>query len=267
MLSELIELLRPPLTSLLLPPVPFLPLIALGAGLALRKNPWRKSAVALFAFSIVGLWVTSTPLLGEALERRWVGELKPLGMAELSKLKSDPSTVILVLGGGRLPEQPETGLADVSPDAMQRVRYGVWLHRQTGLPMAFSGGVSTSALSVSRKTEAEITAEVLRREHGIELRFVENQSRYTQESARIMMPLLAKAGIRRVLLVTHAYHMPRSVRSFEAEAKALGIEVVPAPTGFSLPRDSLMVSLFPGQSGSSGVRAVWREMVGYAIGR
>ena len=40
--------------------------------------------------------------------------------------------------------------------------------------------------------------------------------------------MLQAAGIRRVYLVTHAWHMPRSVLVFE---KA-GLEVIPAPTRF-----------------------------------
>jgi len=40
--------------------------------------------------------------------------------------------------------------------------------------------------------------------------------------------LLHAQGITRVAVVTHAWHMPRSVRQFEAA----GFEVTPAPMGF-----------------------------------
>ena len=41
-------------------------------------------------------------------------------------------------------------------------------------------------------------------------------------------PLLKAAGVRRVLLVTHAAHMPRTRAEFESQ----GIEVVAAPTAW-----------------------------------
>ena len=46
-------------------------------------------------------------------------------------------------------------------------------------------------------------------------------------------PLLAELGAERVLLVTSALHMPRSVATF----RTVGIEVTPAPTDFKVVRD------------------------------
>jgi uncharacterized SAM-binding protein YcdF (DUF218 family) len=42
--------------------------------------------------------------------------------------------------------------------------------------------------------------------------------------------LLQEKGIKRILLVTSAWHMPRSVKLFEAQ----GLEVTPLPTDYTI---------------------------------
>jgi uncharacterized SAM-binding protein YcdF (DUF218 family) len=266
-ISEFVEPLRPLLTSLVLPPVPFLALVLLGAWLALRKKPLRKTAALLFMISIVGLWASSTHALGEWLERKWVGDLKPLSAAQVATLQGQNDAIILVLGGGRMGVQPETGLADLTRDGVQRVRYGVWLHQQTGLKLGYSGGIASVAWSEFKQTEAEIAAHLLKREYGLEMAVHEGKSRFTQESAQLAMPMLATLGIKRLVLVTQAYHMPRSLRAFQAAALPVGIEVVPAPMAFAVGRDKTLLDYTPSTSGFLSVSAAWREMLGYAVGR
>ena len=57
-----------------------------------------------------------------------------------------------------------------------------------------------------------------------------------------VLRLLRQAGISKVLLVTHAWHMPRAQWSFEAN----GIDVVPAPTGFTPPAQWKLRDLIAG---------------------
>jgi uncharacterized SAM-binding protein YcdF (DUF218 family) len=71
-------------------------------------------------------------------------------------------------------------------------------------------------------------AEVLEDEYGIAVAGVEDQSQNTRENAERSAPMLARDGIQRVLLVTHAWHMPRAVDAFERA----GVDVIPAPTAF-----------------------------------
>jgi uncharacterized SAM-binding protein YcdF (DUF218 family) len=60
-------------------------------------------------------------------------------------------------------------------------------------------------------------------------RWVEGDSLNTRENAERAQALLAADSIRHVYLVTHAWHMPRARRAFEA----VGLEVVAAPTGYT----------------------------------
>ncbi len=57
---------------------------------------------------------------------------------------------------------------------------------------------------------------------------LENESRDTHDNAVNSAQLLKARGMHRILLVTSAYHMRRSVALFEAQ----GLEVVPAPTDY-----------------------------------
>ena len=65
-------------------------------------------------------------------------------------------------------------------------------------------------------------------EYGVDDRAIltEERSRTTAENALYTAPLIQQRGWKRVLLVTSAQHMRRSVGVFEAQ----GIDVIPAPT-------------------------------------
>ena len=52
--------------------------------------------------------------------------------------------------------------------------------------------------------------QVLEREFQVPVTWVEETSRNTLENARGSFQVLGAAGIRRVYLVTHAWHMPRA---------------------------------------------------------
>jgi uncharacterized SAM-binding protein YcdF (DUF218 family) len=71
-------------------------------------------------------------------------------------------------------------------------------------------------------------ARVLEEECGIKVAGVEDRSRTTWENAELSAPMLRRDGVRRVLLVTHAWHMPRAVETF----RRTGLRVIPAPTAF-----------------------------------
>lgn len=57
----------------------------------------------------------------------------------------------------------------------------------------------------------------------------------TYENAVNVKKILKEQGIRRVLLVTSAMHMPRSLRIFQRQ----GIEAIPAPTDFLVSQQEL----------------------------
>jgi len=80
-------------------------------------------------------------------------------------------------------------------------------------------------------TPAEDMAEILASlDVPPEAMIIEDRSRNTYENALYAKELLEERGISKILLVTSAMHMPRSVALFEAQ----GFEVTPLPVDYSV---------------------------------
>ena len=250
--------LKPVLSSLVMP-LAFLPLLAL-VGLILvarrKHGGWLLSAVAFGA-----LWLLSCQGTAVWLARTAVPQYLPV---TVSQLKTQQVQAIVVLGGGTYPEAPEYGTAQLSPFTAARLRYGVWLARQSGLPVAFSGGSSWAAGTQIKSSEAEIAAQVALEDYSLTLRWIENQSRDTAENAQLLAPLLKRDGIQRIALVTDAVHMPRAVSEFK---RIPGLVITPAPTGYVLPTKSGVLQWLPSIDGLSGSTRLIHEMLGLAASK
>jgi uncharacterized SAM-binding protein YcdF (DUF218 family) len=132
---------------------------------------------------------------------------------------------IVVLSAGRHSHAREYGGDTVDELTLERIRYGAYLKRLTGLPLYVTGG------RAEHETEsmAQLMERVLRDELGSPVAAVESESHTTWENALFTKPLLVRDGVRHILLVSHAWHLPRGVEAFER----VGIAVTPAPTAFS----------------------------------
>ena len=190
----------------------FLPLLVIIGGLVVGMS-LRPFGGWLPWLALLLLYLLSTApvsgLLMKGLER-----YRPLDLA------SCPSAdAIVVLGGGPPRYSPE--LPGLQPTAMtlERVRYGALLHRQCDAPVLVTGG--------GNNPEAPVMANVLHSDYGVDGVIQETQSRTTRENALHSRQVLGEEN-RRVILVTHGWHMPRAVFSFQQA----GFEVIPAPTAF-----------------------------------
>ena len=130
---------------------------------------------------------------------------------------------ILVLGSGTDPA-PEYGGDTVDDHGLQRTRYAAYLHRLTGLPIYVAGGGPPE----EQPPVGALMAQILRSELGVQVAGVEGKSRTSWENAAFAKPMLERDGVRHVLLVSSAWHLPRAVEVVER----VGIRVTPAPTGF-----------------------------------
>ncbi|HRH88092.1 MAG TPA: YdcF family protein [Rubrivivax sp.] len=253
---------KPLLTALLLPPVPPLVLVLLGGTLRRRHPGWGG---LLLLVGAAGIWFGSTTAVGEWLQHRLLQMPPPLHAAEL-QAQGSADTAVLVLGGGREIDAPEFGAANLTRYSLERLRYGLWLARQAGLPVGFSGGVGHA--QVGGVAEADIAARIAAQEFGHPLRWVESASRDTRENAERSVALLRAAGVKRIVLVTHGWHMPRSLRAFEhAVARSGGgIALRAAPMG--LARDTSIAPLrwLPSQDGFADTRNALREYLGLLAG-
>lgn len=205
--------------SFFLPPLNGLMPAFIGLCLVRRRPRLGKGLIAL---GLVLLTAFSLAFVADSLLEPLEGRYPALPRESLRDLKVD---AIVILGSGRYRKAPEFGGDDdVRQLALDRLRYGALLARESGRPILVSGGNPDGHGS----SEAQAMKIALARDFGVPTRWVEEESGSTHENARYSAEILLPLGIRRIALVTHAFHMPRSVAAFEAA----GFEVVPAPTAF-----------------------------------
>ncbi|WP_018880991.1 MULTISPECIES: YdcF family protein [unclassified Thioalkalivibrio] len=227
---------------LLLPPSG--PLLLALAGLLLMRTLAGK------ALLITGLLLTyafSLPPVSHALMAPLQAPWSPPDAAALERAEA-----IVVLGAGYRSGAVEFSGETVNDLALVRLRYAAALHRRTGLPVVATGGGPDD-----REPEARWMAEVLE-EFGVSPVWQEPQARDTQGNARHSAALLQEHGLQRVLLVTHAHHLPRATAAFERA----GLEPIPAPTGAFVAHDTrLSLGAFKPQA--NAMRTSWLAMHEY----
>ncbi len=211
-------LIRAIAKTLVLPPAVSLVLAAISVVIWRRFPRLARGSLIL---SILSLWVFSLPITSALL----MGQLEQYPPLVRSAWSSSADSALVILGGGRRVSAMEYGGEDtVNTRTLERLRYGAHLQRQTQLPLLVSGGRVFGDEAVS---EAQLMARVLRSEFGVPVRWLEVNSRTTAENALYTAELLQAEGIDSIVLVTHAWHMPRAVWAYE---KA-GLSVTPAPMG------------------------------------
>lgn len=200
-------------TSLVLPPGGPLVLVALGVLWQRRRPRWGRG---LGLAGAAALWLSAMPIVASAL-------VTLLGGAQpLDPQRARSAEAIVILGGGVRPSAAEYGGDTLGRLTLERVRYGAWLARRTGLPVLVAGGPPEPTV----RAEAALMREALEQEFGVPVRWVEDRSRNTRENAEQAARELAAAGKRRVLLVVHGFDVRRARAQFEAA----GLEVIAAPT-------------------------------------
>ena len=261
-----LEGLKPLLGSLLLPPIPFLLLMLAGARLMFRR---RLLAWVMLLLGTLGIWLSCTSAIGHLLNQGLLQPqtaLRALNRGDIIELKRAPKTALVVLGGGRWALAPEYGVSTLKARSVERLRYGIWLSRDTDLPLAFSGGIGHGA--PDGNTEAEIAARIAEREFGHKLRWQEGRSRDTRENAIFTLALLQAQGIEHIVLVTHGYHMKRSLRNFTRALAAGGgaMKFTAAPLGMRAGGPLTAADWLPTVEGFEQTRIVLHEWLGMLAG-
>lgn len=245
-----------------LPPAPLLLLVAWG-GWRLKRQ--RRGGGWLLGLGLLLTWLSATEAAGELLNRA-IGPTAALSPAQVAALRGQDHGAVLVLGGGVRRLAPEYGVGVPSEITAERLAYGVWAARRSGWPLAFSGGIGWTARELLQ-SEASIVARVAAKDYGLPLRWAESQSRDTRQNAANTLPLLARDGVRQVVLVTHEAHMRRALRAFEAEAASLGIRILPAPVGLRTDALSAFSDWCPSVGGFDRVRYLIYETLARWAGR
>ena len=258
--------LKPWLTALALPPASPLLLMLLGYLMAVRSTRilWMAVGKLLFATAFVALYLFCCQGVAMFLERVALRPPLPIEPQSVTvTFKIEQTQAIVVLGGGMHSENREYGKGSLGEASADRLHYGSALAKQTGLPLAFSGGSGWAAASQDRDTEAAAAARWLAQLGLPALRYADAQSKDTAGNAQAMAAVLKKDGIQRIALVTHASHMPRAMKEFEAT----GLKILPAPTQFIGPDQAMGLDWFPSGKGARDNRRVMHEILGLFIQR
>lgn len=205
------------IAAFLLPPLSLLIIGALGV-LLWNRRPVVARWLLITSFGL--LWLASTPYFAE-------GALHLLETRTAALGEQPPNAdAIVILGGGSYLHAPEyAGRDTISGATLVRLRYGAMLQRKTGKPILVTGGTPLG----NRLSEAQQMRSSLEQDFQVAVRWTEDSSNNTLENARYSFQTLQRAGIRKIYLVTHAWHMPRSAETF----RRAGFEVIEAPTAFT----------------------------------
>ena len=174
---------------------------------------WGRKRLAIVFFSVAALWflIWSSPVtyryLASGLEMQF-----PVVMAE----ESPTADAIAILGGGVGCNTNEYPYGEMWTSA-DRVWHGARLYKAGKAPKIFiTGGGTTFGTAM------------LLQDFGVPKEAICNNltARNTEEESKF----IASAGVKRLLLVTSAWHMRRAKLMFEKYAP--GLEVIPAATDY-----------------------------------
>ncbi len=253
----------------------FLPLFIYPAGLSCvllvasfilwknRPNTSRRLVLAAFLllFTFGNRWISMS--IVRSLEQRY-----------LPKAEYPRSDVAVILGGGTDAPQYPRSTVEVN-GAGDRVIYGVKLYKDgvvdklivTGGTAAWQGDYRTSPAQdmMSLLILMGVPQEDI---------ILEPDSLNTYEDAQFSAEIIRDQGFKKVILVTSALHMPRSVKLFTN----LGVEVTPAPVDYTITDqewrelwtvtpENILINLLPTSGSLKSTTSSMKEYIGMIVNR
>ncbi len=195
-------------------------LLGVTAGILLWRGRRRGGGLLLVA-ALGWLWLWSTPAFSGWLRATLEQSYPPVPLEQMPA-----ADAIVVLGGTVAaavpPERPYPDLGA----AADRIWHAARLYRAGKAPLVLASGGNLSWSGIDRP-EADVMAELLQ-QFGVAAAAIQQEprSRTTRENRDNSLPLLRARGVRSILLVTSALHMPRALALFRAS----DLDVFPAPT-------------------------------------
>jgi uncharacterized SAM-binding protein YcdF (DUF218 family) len=190
------------------------------------------------------------------LEQQYPALLQPEKISwEGGKTGTSPKWIV-VLGGGHVSDPRLPPNSQISAVALGRVVEGVRLYKAVpGSKLLLSGGGGVDPVPES-EVMAQIAVLFGVRPQDIRL---ESDSRDTAEEAEIIGNMIGKE---KIILVTSAAHMPRSIALFRKR----GMQPVPSPADFQVRRAQRLTPgwFFPGSSAIGQVETALHEYLGLA---
>lgn len=230
---------------------------------ALWKRP--RIAAGCIGLALALLLISSNRLVSANL-------IRSLEQQYLPPASLPTAEAIVVLGGGTKPQVPPRPWIDVM-EAGDRPIHGARLYRDGKAPLVilsggrifWQGGGDPESADMAKLVEAL----------GVPKSAIvqDPTSLNTRENAVNVKQILESRRINRILLVTSAMHMPRSIQIFQK----LGIEAIPAPTDFLIAdqefvavsdsKEARILSLLPDIDNLYGSTRALKEYIGTIVYR
>lgn len=241
--------------TILLPPGINIAMMLVGL-LVIQRFYATGNILLISGFSL--LIILSLPITAQGLNAL----LETDAALNIKTLKTSKAKAIVVLGAGRYKnalEYPEKK-DSISANALERLRYAVYLHKKTGLPILVSGGSPHGRM----QSEASIMQDALKNIFQLKAKWLDVNSSNTWNNARFSAKILQKENIKDIVLVTHAYHIPRARLAFEH----FNFKITAAPLGFKAKNRSdipyTALDFLPSAHAMSSSSSALHEFIGYA---
>jgi uncharacterized SAM-binding protein YcdF (DUF218 family) len=234
-------------------------LMVIALGLIWKKPRW---AAGCLGVALVILLVSSSEWTAQKLTHS-------LEFQNIVVNALPTADAIVVLGGATSPQSPPRPWVDLHHES-DRIFYGAQLFREGKAPkIILSGGRMDWANKDDSSSESADMVKVLEFV-GIPATALiqEPTSLNTRQNAVNVKQIMDAQGMKRILLVTSAFHMPRSLAIF----KKLGIDAIAAPTDFrtlypraSISAESALLSTLPTAEHLANTSKALKEYVGLVI--
>lgn len=164
---------------------------------------------------------------------------------------------LVVLSSAVFPPSPPLPTPSLGDDTAERCVYAAWLYKHGfEMPILVTGGGLGRAAPYAQHMKDMLLAQGIPEEQI----WVEPQARSTHENAVNSAALLRARSVRRIVLVTEAYHMRRAELCFRKQ----GLEVVPAACGFRAVMELDALEYIPGWEPISWNEQTLHELIGLA---
>ena len=218
----------------------------------------QKAGKILLSIGVILFTLLSYPALSNIFLRRLEYQYPPLISTAASDFVPDEVVPqvrwIVVLGGGHISDPKIPITSQLSGASLVRLIEAIRLHNQIpGSKLILSEGKVFDSVP-GAETMAEVAKAVGVKQEDL---ILESESRDTIDEARIIKSIV---GNDKFILVTSASHMPRSMGMF----KKLGMQPIPAPTGYSIVRSQRISpgDFFPSSGGLRRAEGVIYEYLG-----
>ncbi|MBW4516340.1 MAG: YdcF family protein [Timaviella obliquedivisa GSE-PSE-MK23-08B] len=249
------------LLPLFLYPLGFASLMLLIALFTFWKRP-RIAGIAIF-IALLALLLPGNSWVANGWVRSLESQYLPTAIPT--------ADAVVVLGGAVKPQIAPRPWIDVA-EAGDRPLYGAQLYLQGKAPLIIlsggriewqGGGAPSESADMAKLVEAlGVPANVI---------LQDPTSLNTRENAVNVKKIMQDRGIQKILLVTSAIHMPRSMAIF----KKLGVEAIAAPTDFLVSNQELeepqgttqaiILNLFPDSGNLEKFTRALKEYVGLIV--